>query len=49
MNKISKIRDSLKDYANYKPLRKEISVFDHFVEFSEAEIKMLISELNTKS
>ena len=49
MNKISKIRDSLKDYPNYKPLRKEISVFDHFVEFSEAEIKMLISELNTKS
>lgn len=49
MNKIARIRDSLKTYENYKPARKNVPSFECFVELTEDEIKKLINELQTKS
>jgi hypothetical protein len=49
MDKIAKIRDSLKDYENFKPSRKDVPSFDRFAELTENEIEKLISQLQTKS
>jgi hypothetical protein len=49
MDKIKKIRESLKDFENYKPLVKDVPPFGSFESLSEDEIKMLISQLQTKS
>jgi hypothetical protein len=45
MDKIAKIRDSLKDYENFKPSRKDVPSFDRFAELTENEIEKLISQL----
>lgn len=49
MNKIGKIRDSLKEFPNYKPRPKDVESFETFQELEESEIRKLINELKTKS
>lgn len=49
MNKIKKIRNSLKDHENYKPSVKDINQFRSFEELSQLEIKKLINQLQSKS
>ena len=39
MGKIENIRESLKDFENFKPTMKSVPKFDVFEELSEEEIK----------
>ena len=49
MDKIKKIRESLKDHENFKPSFKCVPKFNTFRNLSEDEIKKLINQLQTKS
>lgn len=49
MDKIKKIRESLKDHENFKPSFKSVPKFNTFRNLSEDEIKKLINQLQTKS
>ena len=49
LKKIFKIRDSLNEFDKYKPLNKSGPILDKFKELSQEEVKLLITDLNTKS
>ena len=49
MNKIQKIRDSLKYLDNHKPCHKDTPIFDKFQELTTDDITKLITQLQTKS
>lgn len=49
MNKIDKIRKSLKDYPKYEPKYKDVPRINKFQELTKEEVGKLISDLNTKS
>ncbi|VDI07758.1 Hypothetical predicted protein [Mytilus galloprovincialis] len=45
MNKIKTIRDSLRDFDDYKPLFKDVPLFTSFKNLSEDEVKTIINKL----
>ncbi|CAG2199519.1 unnamed protein product [Mytilus edulis] len=49
MNKIKTIRDSLRDFDDYKPLFKDVPLFTSFKNLSEDEVKTIINKLQCKS
>jgi hypothetical protein len=49
MDKIEKIRESLKDFSNFSPFVRDVQCFEIFEELSENEVRNIISKLQTKS
>lgn len=49
MNKISKIRESLKTYPNYEPSVKNVENLPKFDELSEDDVKKIINNMQSKS
>ncbi|VDI03665.1 Hypothetical predicted protein [Mytilus galloprovincialis] len=49
MNKKKTIRDSLRDFDDYKPLFKDVPLFTSFKNLSEDEVKTIINKLQCKS
>ena len=49
MNKITTIRESLKEFEHYTPSVRGVQPFSSFKIISQDEIKRLISQLQSKS
>jgi hypothetical protein len=49
MDKIAKIRKSLQDFPCFIPNVKQVQPLENFEDFTETQVKSLISKLNTKS